>query len=101
MGIPWWERARDGATGPSPAMLPEARARKSIDGQLTSAGWIVQNGEDINLGAGLGVAVREFSVATGATDYPLYVDRKACGVLEAKPEGVRSAPARRSRLATR
>ncbi len=42
----------------------------------------------MNLGARLGVAVREFTVATGATDYLLYVDRKVCGVVEAKPEGV-------------
>jgi type I restriction enzyme R subunit len=69
-------------------MLPESRARKNIDLQLASADWIVQDREDINLGAGLGVAVREFSVTTGATDYLLYVDRRACGVLEAKPEGV-------------
>jgi type I restriction enzyme R subunit len=69
-------------------MLPEARARQNIDEQLATAGWVIQDRADINLGAGLGVAVREFSVATGATDYLLYVDRKACGVLEAKPEGV-------------
>lgn len=68
-------------------MLPEARARRTIDEQLVAAGWVVQDRADINLGAGLGVAVREFSVRTGASDYLLYVDRKACGVLEAKPEG--------------
>jgi len=39
------------------------------------------------LGAGLGVAVREFSLPGGPADYLLFIDRKACGVIEAKPEG--------------
>src|ERR1700732_3107815 len=69
-------------------MPPAARARQKIDALVTAAGWVVQDRDQINLGASLGVAVREFSVTTGATDYMLYVDRKACGVLEAKPEGV-------------
>lgn len=42
----------------------------------------------MSLGAGLGVAVREYPLATGPCDYLLFVDRKACGVVEAKPEGV-------------
>lgn len=41
----------------------------------------------MNLGAGLGVAVREYPLSTGPCDYLLFVDRKACGVIEAKPEG--------------
>lgn len=41
----------------------------------------------MSLGAGLGVAVREYPLATGPCDYLLFVDRKACGVVEAKPEG--------------
>ncbi len=41
----------------------------------------------VNLGAGLGVAVREFTLATGEADYALFVDRQACGVIEAKPDG--------------
>ena len=69
-------------------MPPEARARQKIDELLTAAGWTVQDRDQINLGGSLGVAVREFSVTTGATDYLLYADRKACGVLEARPEGV-------------
>lgn len=42
----------------------------------------------MSLGAGLGIAVREYPLATGPCDYLLFVDRKACGVVEAKPEGV-------------
>lgn len=41
----------------------------------------------MNLGAGQGVAVREFATASGPVDYALFVDRKLRGVIEAKPEG--------------
>jgi type I restriction enzyme R subunit len=41
----------------------------------------------VNLGAGLGVAVREFATGIGPVDYALFVDRALCGVLEAKPDG--------------
>ena len=37
----------------------------------------------MNISAGLGVAVREFPLSTGDADYLLYVDGKACGVVEA------------------
>lgn len=68
-------------------MLPEQLARQNIDNQLTQCGWLVQDRRDMNITAGLGVAVREVSLSTGETDYLLYVDSKAAGVLEAKPEG--------------
>ncbi len=41
----------------------------------------------MNLYAGRGIAVREFRVQTGYSDYLLFVDKKAVGVVEAKPEG--------------
>jgi type I restriction enzyme, R subunit len=41
----------------------------------------------MNLGAGLGVAVREFSTTSGPVDYALFVGRALCGVIEAKPAG--------------
>jgi type I restriction enzyme R subunit len=68
-------------------MGPEDRAREKIDKLLTAAGWVVQNYTDLNLGASLGVAVREVPVKSGCADYMLFVDRKAVGVIEAKPEG--------------
>lgn len=68
-------------------MTPEESARKQIDDMLESAGWIVQNRKDINLGAGQGIAIREFSVRSGEADYLLLVDRQAVGVVEAKPLG--------------
>ncbi len=66
---------------------PEPLARQHIDALLTAAGWEVQDRSAMNLGAGLGVAVREFPLATGPADYLLFVDRRAIGVVEAKPEG--------------
>ena len=60
-----------------------------IDRQLTDAGWAVQDKRDLNLFAGQGVAIREAVMASGhgRVDYLLYVDRKAIGVIEAKPQG--------------
>lgn len=55
---------------------------------LALAGWIVQDRAEINLYAGVGVVVRELPTPTGPADYVLFLDRKACGVLEAKPAGV-------------
>lgn len=69
-------------------MEPEALARENIDKLLEQSGWIIQNYKDINLGAGLGIAVREFPTLKGPADYMLFIKRKAVGVLEAKPEGV-------------
>ena len=68
-------------------MTPEERARQLIDKMLTSAGWTIQDRTELNLRASLGVAIREFPMENGAADYLLFVDRKAAGVVEAKPEG--------------
>src|SRR5258708_26986197 len=68
-------------------VAPESRAREKIDALLHAAGWAIQDREDMNLGASLGVAVREYPLPAGPCDYLLFVDRRACGVIEAKPEG--------------
>ena len=70
-------------------MNPEEQARFNIDRSLEQAGWAVQNRDAVNLYASRGVAVREFQLKTGhgTADYMLYVDGKAAGVVEAKPEG--------------
>jgi len=70
-------------------MKPEDRARLKIDQLLEAAGWQVQDFKDLSLGASLGVVVRNFPLKSGFgfADYLLFVDRKAVGVLEAKPEG--------------
>jgi type I site-specific restriction endonuclease len=71
------------------ASTPEQRARAQIDAALLAAGWVVQGRDGMNLSASRGVAVREFKLAPGYgfADYLLFVDGKAAGVLEAKPEG--------------
>jgi type I restriction enzyme, R subunit len=69
-------------------MTPESRARARIDQMLAEAGWIIQDRAELNLGAGLGIAVREYPLPSGPCDYLLFIDGKACGVIEAKPEGV-------------
>lgn len=68
-------------------MTPEEKARKKIDRLLEAAGWVIQDRNEMNLGASLGVAVREFPLSEGPADYTLFINRKAVGVLEAKPEG--------------
>jgi len=71
-----------------PNKHPEQRARDNIDAALVEAGWVVQSDRDMNVGAGLGVAVREFKTDVGPADYLLYVDKKPAGVIEAKKDGV-------------
>ena len=68
---------------------PEQKARLEIDDDLIAAGWLVQSRDELDLTAGRGVAVREFSMKPGFgfADYLLYVDRKAIGAVEAKAEG--------------
>lgn len=56
-------------------MTPEAKARIEIDTRLTNAGWVVQDFKQLNLGAALGVAVREYPTDTGPADYVLFVNR--------------------------
>lgn len=66
---------------------PEALARQIIDAQLEAAGWVIQDRSAMNRKAALGVAVREYPLTSGPCDYLLFVDGKACGIIEAKPEG--------------
>src|SRR5438132_14249082 len=68
-------------------LTPEQRARASIDAALDITGWIVQDPTAVSLNAGRGVAVREFPLKGGPADYLLFLDGKAAGVIEAKPEG--------------
>lgn len=66
---------------------PEELARKKIDAMLKETGWIIQDYRELNLGAGLGIAVREFPLGKDAADYALFIDRNPVGVVEAKPQG--------------
>ncbi|WP_198117766.1 type I restriction endonuclease subunit R [Massilia rhizosphaerae] len=67
-------------------MTPETKARQQIDQKLEQAGWVIQDMKQLNLSAGLGVAIREYTTDTGPADYVLFVDRVACGVIEAKKD---------------
>ncbi|MEK9697689.1 MAG: DEAD/DEAH box helicase family protein, partial [Candidatus Poseidoniales archaeon] len=66
---------------------PEAEARLDIDKMLEASGWVLQDYKELNLGAGFGVAVREYPLSKDASDYALFIDRVPVGVVEAKPKG--------------
>ncbi len=67
---------------------PEELARENIDKLLTQCGWTVQDRNTINLSAARGIAIREGLLKGGdEVDYLLFVDGKAIGTVEAKPEG--------------
>jgi len=68
-------------------MTPEEKARQKIDATLTAAGWAIQTKDKINLSAFRSVAFCELSFATREPDYTLFVEAKALGTTEAKPEG--------------
>jgi type I restriction enzyme R subunit len=70
-----------------PELTPEASARAQIDRMFVTSGWAVQDKSSLNLSASRGVAVCELSFATGEPDYTLFVDGKAIGTTEAKPQG--------------
>lgn len=66
-------------------MTPEEKARVEIDEMLEQAGWVVQDRSELNIRASMGVAIREFVMKdNGESDYLLFVNGKAIGVLEAK-----------------
>lgn len=69
-----------------PNQNPEQIARDNIDTALQRCGWIIQGKKEINLSAGVGIAVREYLTDVGPADYVLFVDGKPCGIIEAKRE---------------
>ncbi len=66
---------------------PEQLARQTIDALLTAAGWALQDRDQFDRNAALGVAVREFPLLAGPCDYLLFIDGRAAGVIEAKKRG--------------
>ena len=67
---------------------PEELAREKIDKLLTECDWTIQNRSTIHLSASRGVAIREALLKNrDEVDYLLFVDGKAIGTVEAKPEG--------------
>lgn len=70
-------------------MKPEDKVREKIDDILKQVGFVIQDREEFNRNASLGVAVREFVMSDESkADYLLFIDGKACGVIEAKKEGI-------------
>ena len=65
---------------------PEQVARDRIDAMLEASGWKVQDKKKIDFAAGPGIAVREYQTDIGPADYVLFIEKKACGVVEAKKE---------------
>jgi hypothetical protein len=55
---------------------PEEKARANIDALLKDAGWVLQDYEQLNRGAGMGVVVREFPLKEG---FAVMIDFVACG----------------------
>src|SRR5947208_15828131 len=67
---------------------PEELARQKVDKLLNECSWILQNRSTINLSPGQGIAIREALLKDrDEVDYLLFVDGKAIGTVEAKPEG--------------
>lgn len=58
-------------------LTPEQKARRQI----------AQSPDGVTISAGLGVAILEFRLQTGFSDYLLYADGKTICVIEAKTEG--------------
>src|SRR3989339_2038508 len=70
---------------------PEDKARHDlINPALEKSGWKVQHFKTANIYATKGVAVEFFQMgkSVGEADYVLFVDGKACGIIEAKKEGM-------------
>lgn len=54
-------------------MKPEKKALQGIDQLLSEAGWIIQDASELNLGAALGVDVREFPLKAAALRIELLI----------------------------
>ena len=72
---------------PPPTDKLEDATREEIDAKLEACGWVIQDKKRMNLHESLGVAIREMDTDTGPADYMLFIEGKACGIIEAKREG--------------
>ena len=71
------------------SLKPEERIRhEKINPSLEEAGWEVQSYDKADIYSSKGVAVEYFPIGKEEADYILFVNGKACGVVEAKKEGV-------------
>ena len=58
--------------------------REIIDNELKEVGYIIQDMDELNLDAAIGVLVREYPTSTGPVDYMIFINGEPCGVIEAK-----------------
>ena len=65
---------------------PEQIARDKIEPYLSKQDGLSNQAKKSISNAGLGIAVREYQTDVGPADYVLFIDKKAVGVIEAKPE---------------
>ncbi|MGM0649935.1 MAG: type I restriction-modification enzyme R subunit C-terminal domain-containing protein [Bacteroidota bacterium] len=64
---------------------PEQKARRQIDKMLESAGWDVQDRDEIDFSTSSGIAVREYPTESGPADYVLFIDGpNPAAIIEAK-----------------
>jgi len=63
---------------------PEQRTTDKIDEKLRASGWVIQTVDTLNLSAGVGVAVKQYSTEVGPADYVLFINAKPAGVIEVK-----------------
>ena len=68
-----------------PNQNTEQIARDNIDKQLTASGLLIQGIKQVNLFAGIGIAVKEYITDVGPANYVLFVDGKPCGIIDPKP----------------
>jgi hypothetical protein len=65
---------------------PEQIARDAIDKRLRASGWAAQGKKSIDHDAAAGIAITEYTTSIGPADYVLFSEKRALGVVEAKPD---------------
>lgn len=65
-------------------MGPEEKARLVIDKKLLAGGYVLQDMNEFDPSASLGVVVREYPTESGEVDYLIFIEGKPVGVIEAK-----------------
>jgi type I restriction enzyme, R subunit len=70
-----------------PSATYERKISRLIDAKLHAAGWIVLDRELMDVVTAFGVAVRENTITARPCVYQMFVDQKACGIIECKQQG--------------
>ena len=68
-------------TPPSNTKL-EQETRQEIGNKLEAAGWVIKDKNRLNLYQSLCVAIRQMDTDSGPADYMLFIDGKACGIVD-------------------